>query len=247
MAVESCATRIPEQSAYLIGLRVPTVFLAPVRKIVRHASRDLSVAVDLLSRDLRESLASVTAAQSAAEFAMLREQYLPNYCQVTAAISSVLRSRLGTRDFSEAAQTSLRAVLENVVRVGPIEFGQDVVNEIDFCVTTMARTYRLVPRLAAEEPRDDAKAADSKLARLCADHVLWFHFHLDCLSYASQRGHRLGPEIVDALVDGLRGAVIAYSAARQAIDLRIRPVSKSVDTWDDEDAALARASDTGIV
>jgi hypothetical protein len=153
-----------------------------------------------------------------------------------------------TRDraIRRAAVDQAIKTVERYFQVAGVErFGVEVVREAIFCFDTLRRAYKLVDII---HERHDAlsqgsREADRKLAGAFNGSALWAQLHLDCLRVIISKRMVQDQEVVDEILQGSRLSVMAYSYARQAVELRTKREPFLLDsTRDEEDEELSQES-----
>lgn len=101
------------------------------------------------------------------------------------------------------------------------------------------------PEVLNNVPSPEAVALGKGLQSDFAIAAAWSQFHLDCLTTAMLLNKPIYPDLVPAIVDGLRTEVNAYAIAKQMIDLYLPQAAEErliPYTWSEEDEELLASS-----
>ena len=188
-------------------------------------------------------------AKTAAEFRERREVTFPQYFEATRALSDLARimvprhtlDRLTAQSFAETGAVFQAKGLE--------AFGAEVRDQAVFTVWTLRKISDLCRRVDECKLRIDLCDFDSELHRRFVYWAVGSRFHIDCLLKSIQHQRPLYPEVLREVIDGLRGAVDAYTWARRAYDLRVPRPNNSIESvvWDEEDEELVREANRDFV
>ena len=203
-------------------------------RIVVTALREMDVAVTRLAN-----------CTSKTKFVEAREEVFSDYMNLSYIIANSFSI---TRDRT-IRQTAVDQAIKTVERffqlTGVTRFGPEVVKEAVFCLDTLRRAYRLVDVIRSRDKAlsESAREADRKLAGDFNASALWAQLHLDCLRVVIVKHAVQEQEVVDEIIQGSRLAVMAYSYARQGVELRTKREPFLLDTTrDEEDKQLLEES-----
>jgi len=187
----------------------------------------------------------LAACRSKSEFVTTREEVFPDFMNLSYIIANSF-SMTRDRAIRRAAVDQAIKTVERYFQVAGVErFGVEVVREAIFCFDTLRRAYKLVDII---HERHDAlsqgsREADRKLAGAFNGSALWAQLHLDCLRVIISKRMVQDQEVVDEILQGSRLSVMAYSYARQAVELRTKREPFLLDsTRDEEDEELSQES-----
>ena len=235
---------------------IPMAGFRPVGLVGESATHRLPLAsadiVHRLLKEMEDVASQSTKAATAEDFKEQRKRLYPEYLSLTKAMSGVVLAKMDQCDLT-ALMMNLGGILDSsfteledeMETHGALYFADDVHREIMFCVTTLKSAYMTVPRFFTVKLDESLAEQDKKLGEDFANAATWTQFHLEGLRVAMKKNLSVVPEVLQELVDGLRGSVMAYSYVRQAVDLRKllddRYPEPLAVTWDEEDEALAHA------
>jgi hypothetical protein len=203
-------------------------------KIVITALGEIDVAVTRLA-----------GCQSRSEFVATRKEVFADFVNLSYIIAnsfSITRDRAIRR---AAVDQSIKAVERYFQLAGVERFGAETIREAIFCFDTLRRAYKLVDKIHERNSAlgEDSRAADRKLAGDFNGSALWAQLHLDCLRVILSKHMVQDQEVVDEILQGSRLSVMAYSYARQGLELRTSREPFLLDTTrDEEDKELLEES-----
>jgi hypothetical protein len=133
---------------------------------------------------------------------------------------------------------------------GTLQFGPALTEQAEFTIWTRRKTANLVwrlfdPGVLNHTPSKEAMELSKKLYSDFALAAAWSQFHLDCLTTAMRLRMAIYPDVVPAIVEGLRMEVNAYALAKQMIDLYLPPATEEQlvpYTWTEDDEELLASS-----
>ena len=133
---------------------------------------------------------------------------------------------------------------------GAKQFGSALTEQAEFTIFSRRKTASLVWKLFEPEavnhtPSADAQELANTLYPKFALFSAWSQFHLECLTTAMRLKKTIYPDVVPAIVEGLRAEVNAYAIAKQMIDLYLptAPEEKLVPyVWGELDEELLASS-----
>jgi hypothetical protein len=195
-------------------------------------------------REIDRIITQLSECRSKAEFVDLRKKVFSDYVNLSYILAnsfSIPNDRLIRH---AAIQQSFKMIERLFETEGAPRVGVDVVREATFCIETLRRAYRLVDVIYVRgDAAENVQESDRKLAANFSSSALWAQLHLDCLRLVITRRLGLDQEILDEILQGLRLAVMAYSFARQGVELRTKRDPYLVDaTQDAEDRELLEES-----
>jgi hypothetical protein len=218
--------------------------------------------VDLTSRlnDIFKQLSQVTdtliltalGARTATDFTATCVGVFNGYVRAMRVKSDLLRVILKD-DLPSAARIVDRGLngLEFAFRdCGIKQFGSAVTEQAEFTIWTRRKTAALVWRLLELEVLNHplspgVQELSNTLYSEFALAAAWSQLHLDCLTTAMRLKKAIYPDVLPAVVEGLRAEVNAYAAAKRMIDLFLPPVTEeklAPYVWDNEDEELLASS-----
>ena len=240
-------------SSTLEGFEAPSISLDGVINLVAFpqrasgALRERPAQIIKLLLDERETiLVRLVTSTSVEEFMRLRGLLLNRYLHLVRSISDCVTAAVDDDSLTyELAQDSLRGLERNFNEKGVEHLGAAASKEALFSLATLIKVYRLLPEIKSKKPPSRRLKHDRELASSFSFTFLWAHIHLDCLATALDRQVQLAPEVLEAILDGMRRSVMAYSCLRQGLQLRggASPSHKTKPPeWDDEDQVLLEES-----
>src|SRR5208282_3765380 len=186
----------------------------------RHLQRDVGLAVKLMGRQMESMARQLIGCRTKEEFCKQRGDVFHKYANSALAVNSMVRSVMTNIDLSEINQKAINSTMKVFRLDGAAYLGVEGKGEVLFCLSTLKRAFRLVKFILAKQVPPELKGEDSSLALQFASQVIFCELNLDCLRLAISGEESLNPEILEEILEGLRASVIAYSTARQAMELR---------------------------
>jgi len=183
--------------------------------------------------------------QNRESFKDIREKTFDLYVRLSIALGNVVLAKLDMLDLPGLIEASFESIEKECASKGKLYFAENDYREILFTISTLRSAHRWIPQLNSQKVPDQLRAQDEELARNYFKWAIWSQFHLDCLITALDKKEAINQEVLQELLDGLRGAVMAYAHVREALDLRNILSERYQDQfavqWDNEDEALATA------
>ncbi|MGH9873920.1 MAG: hypothetical protein ACRD9S_15835 [Pyrinomonadaceae bacterium] len=196
-------------------------------------------------KELDEIATQAVKLPNAEEFIEQRKKLYPTFLKLSKAISDIVLAKMDEFDLPSLTEASFDALEAEIRSIGSLYFSSEVQSEILFSVSTLKSAYMAVPRLYAIKLDEAFRDEDRKLGEDFTVMATWSQFHLEGLRSAFRKNLTISPDVQSLLVEGLRASVMAYSYARQGLDLRgaldARYENDFDITWDEEDEALAKA------
>lgn len=212
--------------------------------VKRRLQRDVGTAVLLMCRQMDSLAKQLISCRSKEEFCALRQEIFPKYLNASFAVGSMMKSVMTNVDHVEIVQEALASIMKFFKSEGAAYLGSDGRAEVIFCLSTLRKAVSMVRYILSKKIAPESKEADSGLARQFAMQVIFFQLNLECLRLALTSEDSLNPEVLTEIVEGLRASVMAYAAARQAMELRGFSEKRYLEapdaSWDEEDEELAR-------
>jgi hypothetical protein len=151
---------------------------------------------------------------------------------------------------AQIVNRSLNALEFDFKDFGTKQFGSLLTEQAEFTIWTRRKTVDLVwklfePGVLDHLPSAEAFELSKKLQSEFAIAAAWSQFHLECLTTAMRLGKAIYPDVVPAVVDGLRMEVNAYAIAKQMIDVYLPPATEDrlvPYSWNEEDEELLASS-----
>ena len=223
--------------------KVPdAVFVRP--KQARLLQRGPARIVTLTLREMETIVARLCAATSKPEFESLRMEVFSDYVHLSHILANTFSLPAGSSVKQAVIQQSIKNV-ENLIEVtGTGLLGPIVVREATFSLQTLGRAYRIVDLINAKgEAQHWQKKVDIELATKFSSVAIFSQLHLECLRFTISQKTALQDGIVEDILEGARFSVMAYSYARQGLELRTvrEPVLTDI-ILDEEDQELLEES-----
>jgi len=195
------------------------VFVRP--RQARMLQRGPAKIVTLTLREMERIIMQLSECKSKAEFETLRKKVFSDYVN----LSYILANTFSMPQSLSVRQTVINQSIKNVEHLietrGTPQIGADLVRESIFCIETLRRAYRLVDLIYTHGNIDlSLKEKDQKLAVEFSSSAIWSQLHLDCLRFIVAHEIAAGREMLEEMLEGLRLSVMAYSFARQGLELR---------------------------
>jgi hypothetical protein len=218
------------------------VFVRP--KQARLLQRGPARIVTLTLREMEGIVLQLSNCKNKTEFEEMRTKRFGDYMN----LSFILANAFSMPDSKPVKSTAIQRSLRNVERViehfGKPQMGPEVIQECIFNIETLGRAYRLVGLITERgEVSSGKKGEDQELASRFSAAAIWSQLHLDCLRYAITHEIVVPKDVLSEFIEGLRLSVMAYSYARQGIELRtVREPYLTDIMLDDEDRELLNES-----
>jgi hypothetical protein len=194
---------------------------------------------------LHATVDQAVQSQTLAEFQRRRQEGLRSYVNLLQAISLVAQNEIKEEDFPLMARDSLNHLHDEFVALDIDHLGADAAEQVSFCIFTIKRIFRVLPKMIAPPNSGSDIQRDRELNGMFAEYLLLSHFHLDCVRAILKRRVQVNAQVLGAVLEGLQTGALAYETLRQAMELRATPeleLSEDI-TWDDEDEALLDESE----
>jgi|SRR5579864_847279 len=221
-SLDSARERIHIRRPDVVFVRKPQAKVLPrgLASIVLTALRESDILVKQL-----------IAATNKKDFEALRTKIFRDYVNLSFIIGN---------SFSVAAEEkpqlrqlvtkeAFKLVEEILHKEGIPRLGCDVIREANFCLDTLRRAHRLIVKIHAYgKAPEGTRERDRELSSLFTRTALWSQLHLDCIRVivTAARNPRVEPDVLEDIMNGARLSVMAYSYARQGLELR-----KAQDTY----------------
>jgi len=217
---------------------------------------DLSSQLNELLKQLSQITESLILAtiekRTASDFTSTAIKLFNSYVRALRVKSDFLHVIL-KNDLQATAQIvnrSLNALEFDFKDYGAKQFGPALTEQAEFTIWTRRKTVALVWKLFDSQainhtPSPEALKLGKKLYAEFALAAALSQFHLDCLTTAMRLKRAIYPDVVPAIVEGLRTEVNAYAITKQMIDLYLPPAAEEVlvpYAWDEEDEELLASS-----
>lgn len=231
-SVPECATpKIPD-----------AVFVRP--RQARLLQRGPARIVTLTLREMEVIVTRLSSSTSRAEFEALRTKNFSDYVHLSYILANTFSLPEGTTVRQAVIQQSIKNVERVIESLGTSLVGPEVVREAIFSIETLGRAYKLVNLIHARGGvRSDQKEKDKELGVNFSSAAIWAQLHLDCLRFIVTHKIVTGKEIQEEILEGMRFSVMAYSFARQGLELRTvrEPILTDI-ILDEEDRELLSES-----
>lgn len=213
---------------------------------VERLSKRLANAATNIFELLDEISDQISNCRNAKEFLAFREEVFPYYSHLMSGLGSIMNAKITPSDLSSMIESSFdRLEATFASDYSKTYFGPEAYYEIRFCISTLRGATRWLPYLIAHKVSEERRAQDREFAGNYQSAATWTNFHLAGLAMALKDKQPIMPDVLQELLDGLRGAVMVYAYVRQSLDLRDVLAERYAEplaiTWDAEDEALARA------
>ncbi len=227
-------------------------YVAVAEKEEANLSSQLNDLFSQFSRVTDSLILTTIENRTAGRFTSTALQLFSSYVRTLRVRSDLLQVIL-KGDLPAMAQTvnrSLNALEFDFKDFGVKQFGSVLTEQAEFTIWTRRKTADLVWKLLAPEVRNHFSSPEAHDLRkkLYSDFAIaaaWSQFHLECLSTAMRLKKAIYPDVVPAMVEGLRMEVNAYAIAKQMIDLYLPPAAEEQlipYNWSDEDEELLASS-----
>jgi hypothetical protein len=231
------AAQVQYQAA--LKRRTPSVVFVRSRQARMLRSGPSKIVITAL-REIDTIITGLVGCRSKAAFIKARDAALGDYSNLSYIIANSFSIEAGRNVRFTAVNEAIKAVVQFIRNEAPARLGQEATAEMMFSFDTLRRAYGVVHEInisgkAGEEQTEN----DRHLAGEFNCAALWAQFHLDCLRVAVSQRIDLEQEVLDELLQGARLSVMAYSYARQGLDLRIKREPFLIDVpLDEEDREL---------
>jgi hypothetical protein len=217
---------------------------------------DVSVKINELFTQISEVADALFIAaieqRTASEFRNTARSVFSDYVHVMRAKSDLLRVILRNDiDRTERLVSQSLSELEADFREqGMQRFGAAVNDQAVFTVWILRKTASHIwklrePAIVGTPISPEDQQAQDALNSEFALYSAWAQFHLGCLNAAIRLNKAIYPDVLPAIMEGLRAMVDANAYARQIVELRI-PSTNDTDlapySWDEEDNDLLQSS-----
>jgi hypothetical protein len=218
------------------------VFVRP--RQARLLQRGPARIVTLTLREMEVIVTRLSGCGSKAEFDELRTKIFPDYIHLSYILANTFSLPEGSTVRQAVIQQSIKNVAHVIKTLGTPLMSPETVRDAIFCIETLGRAYRLVNLIHShEDVRSDRIEKDRELARQFSSVAIWSQLHLDCLRFIVSHKLVVGEEILKEILEGMRLSVLAYSFARQGLELRTvrEPILTDI-ILDEEDHELLNES-----
>jgi hypothetical protein len=197
---------------------------------------------------LRESdalLKPLLAARTKEQFSTLRKNIFNDYANLSFIVANSF-SGAAVEKRQVATKEAFKLVEHIMHTKGTPRLGCETVREAIFCLDTLRRSHRLVCELhSCGSVMAELSERDRKLSHDFTFSALWAQMHLDCVRIiVTQSRDGVEKDVLEAIMEGSRSAVMAYSFVRQGLELRTKqePYLVEVGPSDEEDQELLEES-----
>jgi len=221
--------KFPEEPTSIIGRRLRLVARSKIKRAIK--ARDTSTS--RVVADLRKQLDTtifrlLVTAQSSDQFDDLRSELFPRFVELTNTISTLVPIPEGnpTEIVDQVFAALAQQLAEDNWLLPRFDGAKE---EAQFCLETLHRAHFLAQDVRVglkngtlpPESRDDYANAVSQ--------EWWSLLHLRCLAFAIR--HKISPSdaAFGAIMNGFRNSVMAYAAARKAIEPRYSADYETID------------------
>ncbi len=202
--------------------------------------------IKLLAREMDDVAIPLIRCRNRREFESVLTERFPSYVKLSMAIANVVRSVVKDSDYARLVQEGLDDIEKKFCAEENAYLGADEKREIMFSLATLKKAFRLIPELLSRPIPAESAEQDNQLAGAFGIQTILFQLHMQCLIVAINRKESLNPEVLEEIIEGLRGSVLAYASIRQALELRGFSASRYSEklgpiAWDEEDEAFANS------
>jgi hypothetical protein len=190
--------------------------------------------------------------RTASEFTASATTSFNDYVRILRAKSDLLQVVL--RNDSEATERIVNRSLSELEADfrdhGAQKFGAPVSDQAIFTIWTLRKTANEIwklfrPEVLSRPLPENSRPEAEKLYSQFALYSAWAQFHLECLTTSMRLKQTLYPDVLPAIISGLRSEVNAYAIAKQMVDLYLPPAVEpemAPYAWDSEDEDLLASS-----
>ncbi len=217
-----------------------------VSKVVETALRYNTVnALKHLFDSLQSTVTFAVQCQDAHEFIRRRDKSIVNYAKIVHAISLIADAEVDEEGFALLACDSLTHLHDEFVSWDIAHFGSEATEQVSFCIFTLKRIVKALPRLITSPVSGSEKGTDRQLSIQFVGYMLTCHFHLDCLRTVLRNKLEVSPPVLELIFEGMGSCAMAYATLREGLELRRSSVLALEESavWDDEDQALLDESE----
>ncbi len=197
------------------------VFVRPRQARLLH--RGMAKIVVTALREIDTIITRLAYTDSKVEFEKTRDNVFSDYANLSYIIANSFAITSDRSVRPAAIKQAFKTVEEVFQTEGTRCLGADAASEAFFCLDTLRRAYRLVDaiRIGGDLPAA-SQEFDGKLAQKFNFAALWAQLHLDCLRVVITKRTVPKRQVVDDILQGSRLSVMAYSYARQGVELRTK-------------------------
>ena len=197
------------------------------------------------AEQIRTLLCNVVETRTIAEYRQEFDRSFPKYLSLMLAMSHIANAVIPRESIESLSRESICEVEADFRAKEAAEaFGEAVRNQVLFTVWTLRKINDVVDQINAAKVEPSKRKVDRENCFKFTFCLFRGQLSLDCFNLALATHKPIYPEVVDQLIDGLRGMVNAYAHAREGLELRV-PTEEpkcNVPSMDDEDNALLGAS-----
>jgi hypothetical protein len=190
--------------------------------------------------------------RTAADFTASALQVFNAYVRTLRAKSDFLQVFLNNDVLAipSLVERSLNGLEFDFKEHGTKQFGPALTEQAEFTIWTRRKTAHLVwklldPDIINRPHSSEALETGKKLSSEFAVATAWSQFHIDCLTTAMHMKRGVYPDVIPAIVEGLRCEVNAFAIAKQMIDLYLPPAAEEhlePYAWSADDEELLTSS-----
>jgi hypothetical protein len=218
-------------------LRVLFSLSASTENALPHSSAS---ALHNLFESIANTVRNTVECEHVDQFTKRRDEALPRYANLIHAISLIVQAEIDEDNFPSLAADSLNHLRDEFVSRDIKHFGSEVAEQTSFCIFTLKRIYRALPKLMGSSVPPEQREQDRELSIHFVAYMLFCHFHVDCLRIILRQRLDVNASVLTSILEGMGACTYAYTTLRQGLELRKSPQLPFADNseWDDEDQAL---------
>ena len=196
---------------------------------------------------LDKQLLEVLSARTAQELDNVCRKVWPKYIRALRALQDTVSNVIPAHEIDRVSKEAIPRLDADFEKQREARFGDKLTEQAVFTLWTLGKIRSLSKEIQeAGDAPPEKKQADVKLAADFCVNSLWAQFHLDILVAAMKFDRPIPEEIREAVCDGLRAAVNAFVAMKDALRLR-SPRTEELPfvvnlPWDEEDEMLLASS-----
>ncbi|MGH9504006.1 MAG: hypothetical protein ACRD20_14235 [Terriglobales bacterium] len=211
----------------------------------RTLSPNISDILNGCAEQIGTLVCNIVETRNLAEYRQEFDRSFPKYFSLMLAMSHIANAAIPRESIERLSRESICEVEADFRAKEAAEaFGEAVRSQVLFTVWTLRKINDLVDQINATKVEPSKTNADREKCFMFTYYLFRGQFSLDCFNFALAQRKAIYPEVVDQMIDGLRGMVNAYAHAREGLELRVPTEEPRCDvpSLDDEDNALLNAS-----
>lgn len=184
--------------------------------------KNLLPALSSLCRKMQNSIfKSLIGASTKEEFSDVRRSHFGDYVKLSISMGGLLSSAIDPTLIESLNALGFDRAQELIRERGDVlPWLEGGAEEAEFCVSTLQRAYSLLPDVLECQVSYELEGTDRNLASEFSRSALWAQMHLDTLMASLKNVWMPNETVLNEILVGMRSAVDAYAAVREAVDLR---------------------------